>query len=75
MTPLAVDHMVFTDCGCFAPGMVADLVLFDPEMVSDRATPESSRTLGREPPGPGGQGGVFADGQVTDARTGVFLAR
>ena len=76
MTSLAADHMGFPDRGRIAPGMVADLVLFDPETVSDRATPEAPHELsvGIHRVLVGGET-VFADGAVTDARPGVFLAR
>ena len=76
MTSLAADHMGFADRGRIAPGMVADLVLFDPETVSDRATPEAPHELsvGIHRVLVGGET-VFADGAVTDARPGVFLAR
>ena len=76
MTSLAADHMGFDDRGRIAPGMVADLVLFDPETVSDRATPEAPHELsvGIRRVLVGGET-VFADGVVTGARPGVFLAR
>ncbi|MDE3262166.1 MAG: D-aminoacylase [Acidobacteriota bacterium] len=76
MTSLAADHMGFDDRGRIAPGMVADLVLFDPETVSDRATPEAPHELsvGIHRVLVGGET-VFADGVVADARPGVFLAR
>ena len=76
MTSLAADHMGFRDRGRIAPGMVADLVLFDPETVSDRATPEAPHELsvGIQRVLVGGET-VFADGVVTGARPGVFLAR
>ena len=76
MTSLAADHMGFGDRGRIAPGMVADLVLFDPEAVSDRATPEAPHELsvGIHRVLVGGET-VFADGVVTDARPGVFLVR
>ena len=76
MTSLAADHIGFADRGRIAPGMVADLVLFDPETVSDRATPEAPHELsvGIHRVLVGGET-VFADGVVTDARPGVFLVR
>ena len=76
MTSLAADHMGFAERGRIAPGMVADLVLFDPETVSDRATPEAPHELsvGIQRVLVAGET-VFADGAVTDARPGVFLAR
>lgn len=38
MTGLAASHMGFADRGRIAPGMAADLVLFDPALIADRAT-------------------------------------
>lgn len=76
MTSLAADHMGFTDRGRLAPGMVADLVVFDPETVSDRATPAAPHELsvGIRRVLVAGET-VFVDGAVTDARPGAFLAR
>jgi N-acyl-D-amino-acid deacylase len=42
-TSLAAAHMGFTERGTIAPGMFADLVLFDPETIADHATPERPR--------------------------------
>ena len=42
MTSLSAAHMGFTDRGTIAPGKRADLVLFDPKTVADRATPDES---------------------------------
>lgn len=76
MTSLAADHMGFGDRGRIAPGMVADLVVFDPATVADRATPEAPHELsvGIQRVLVGGEI-VFEDGAVTGARPGVFLAR
>ncbi len=38
MTALSAQHMGFDDRGVIAPGMIADLVLFNPDAVTDRAT-------------------------------------
>lgn len=76
MTSLAADHLGFADRGRIAPGMAADLVLFDPETVADRATPEAPHELsvGIHRVLVAGET-VFEGGAVTDARPGVFLAR
>ena len=76
MTSLSADHLGFTGRGRIAPGLAADLVLFDPETVSDRATPEAPHELsvGIHRVLVAGET-VFGDGTVSDARPGVFLAR
>ena len=76
MTSLAAAHVAIRDRGRIAPGMYADLVLFDPATVSDRATPREPHVMsvgiarvwvnGAE---------VFVDGKVTGARPGRVLRR
>jgi N-acyl-D-amino-acid deacylase len=76
MTSLPAAHMGFKDRGTIAPGMRADLVLFDPKTVVDRSTPANSTlpaagiarvwTNGVE---------VYRDGRSTGARPGVVLRR
>ncbi len=76
MTSLAADHMGWVDRGRIAPGMPADLVLFDPETIAERATPDDPHALsvGIHRVLVGGET-VFLDGLVTDARPGAFLTR
>jgi N-acyl-D-amino-acid deacylase len=45
MSGMAADHMGFRDRGYLRPGLAADLVLFDPSMVQDRATVEAPTRL------------------------------
>jgi N-acyl-D-amino-acid deacylase len=76
MTSLAAAHAGLTGRGTVAPGMRADLVLFDPRVVADRATTSNPRataagvvrvwTNGVE---------VYADGRTTGARPGLVLRR
>ncbi|MGH7519128.1 MAG: N-acyl-D-amino-acid deacylase family protein [Gemmatimonadales bacterium] len=76
MTSLSAAHMGIRDRGAIAPGMRADLVLFDPKTVLDRSTPENPMapaagivrvwTNGVE---------VYRDGRATGARPGQVLRR
>jgi N-acyl-D-amino-acid deacylase len=76
MTSLAAEHMGIKDRGRITPGMFADLVLFDPATVIDRATPAEPHLVsvgiarvwvnGAE---------VFADGKTTTARPGKVIRR
>ena len=76
MTSLTAEHLGLAGRGRLAPGYAADLVLFDPETVGDRATPEDPRALsvGIHRVFVAGET-VFENGRVTAARPGRFLAR
>ena len=75
-TGLAADHMGLTGRGRIAPGQAADLVLFDPATVQDRATPAEPQavSVGVRRVWVNGQV-VFADGAATAARPGRVLRR
>ncbi len=45
MTSLAAEHTGIRDRGIIAPGMRADLVLFDPSTVKDNSTVQNSKAL------------------------------
>jgi N-acyl-D-amino-acid deacylase len=62
--------------GIIAPGKFADLVLFDPATVIDRATPAEPHavSVGIERVWVNGQV-VFVDGRATGARPGRVLRR
>jgi len=76
MTGLAARHMGFTDRGAIRPGAFADLVLFDPQTVIDRATPASPTLQSRGILAVWVNGvRVFADGQATGARPGQTVRR
>jgi N-acyl-D-amino-acid deacylase len=76
MTGLTAEHMGFDDRGLIQPGMVADMVLFDPDTVIDNATPEdpSALSTGIEMVWVSGEL-VYADGATTDARPGQVIRR
>jgi N-acyl-D-aspartate/D-glutamate deacylase len=71
---LAAAHMGFYDRGLIRAGMKADLVLFDPDRVIDRATPEKPETLsvGIERVWVNGES-VFENGKVTGKRPGQLI--
>lgn len=76
MTGQAADNMGFTDRGYLREGLAADLVLFDPDTIMDRATPAEPFALAE------GIISVWVAGEqvydrdsVTDARPGRFLSR
>jgi len=76
MTSLPARTFGFTERGLIRPGMVADLVLFDPASVSDKATFEDPHrysegfdyVLVNGVP-------VVAEGQITDERPGKFVSQ
>jgi N-acyl-D-amino-acid deacylase len=74
MTSLPARTFGFHDRGLIRPGMVADLVLFDPERVVDKATfgEPHQYSEGFDYVIVNGVA-VVADGQVTDDRPGEFL--
>jgi len=76
MTGLAAEHMNFRDRGVIRAGARADLVLFDPDNVADRATPKQPerRSEGIESVWVAGQK-VFEGGRDTGARPGVVIRR
>ena len=76
MTSLAAAHVGITRRGAIAPGSYADLVLFDPETVIDRATPaEPHQTaVGITTVWVNGQP-VWQDGKTTANRPGRLLKR
>ncbi len=65
----------FHDRGIVRPGFVADLVLFDPETVTDKATfaEPHQYTEGFDYVVVNGVV-VVADGELTDERPGKFIA-
>jgi len=73
---LAARHMGFTDRGTLAPGLIADLVLFDPDAIIDNATPQEPEKLSSGILGVWVNGEqVFADGQSTGKRPGRVIQR
>jgi N-acyl-D-amino-acid deacylase len=76
MTALAADHVGLRDRGRLVPGAFADLVLFDPATVADRATTSEPQALsvGIDRVWVNGQV-VYADGETTWARAGTALHR
>lgn len=76
MTSLAADHVGIVDRGRLVPGAWADLVLFDPATVIDRATTSDPHALstGIERVWVNGKA-VFANGAATGLKPGRVLRR
>jgi dihydroorotase/N-acyl-D-amino-acid deacylase len=76
MTSLPADHMGLSERGTLAEGMIADIVVFDPETVADRSTFQDPHQY------PAGIDWVIINGTVAvddgvfkDARAGEVLRR
>ena len=76
MSGLSAAHMGINDRGRIAPGMAADLVLFNPVTVIDRATPQEPTALsdGIDSVWVNGEL-VYRDGATTGQRPGTFIER
>ncbi len=75
-TSLAAAHMGLRERGTIAPGMYADLVLFDPATIVDRATPQQPREASTGVHRVWVNGvEVFGDGRATGAKAGKVLRR
>jgi N-acyl-D-amino-acid deacylase len=76
MTSLAADHVGLRDRGRLVPGAYADLVLFDPATVMDRATPADPHAISVGIERVWVNGALaYASGAVTGARAGRVLRR
>ena len=76
MTGLSAQHMGIKDRGLVAPGMAADLVLFDPETVIDNATTSDPAALNTGITSVWVNGElVFENGAVTGTHPGVIVRR
>jgi N-acyl-D-amino-acid deacylase len=75
-TALAAAHVGIGDRGAIQPGMMADLVLFDPSSVLDRATPAQPHALsvGIQRVWVNGEI-VYENGRTTDRRPGRVIRR
>ena len=75
-TGMAAEHMGIADRGLIRAGMMADLVIFDPETIIDHATPLEPQLLSDGISAVWVNGElVFQDGATTDARPGRVLRR
>ncbi len=76
MTSASADHVGILARGTIRPGAYADLVLFDPETVADRATHDDPNepSVGIDRVLVNGTI-VYENGHVTDARPGLVIRR
>ena len=74
MTSRAAKHMGITNRGLIEPGYQADLVLFDPDTITDTATLENgqSQSVGVQAVWVNGVA-VYRDGRSTSARPGMVI--
>lgn len=76
MSGLTAQHLGITDRGTIRAGMRADLVLFDPGIVNDRATIENPKALSVGIAGVWVNGQrVFADGHALERYPGEIIKR
>ena len=76
MTSLSAAHVGLSNRGLVKPGYIADLVLFDPLTITDKATIEDPKQLSEGITGVWVNGErVWGDGSATSARPGVLVSR
>ena len=76
MSGLPADHLGLKNRGYIREGFAGDLVLFDPERVIDRATPEEPDRLSEGIAAVWVNGELaFSNGSATSARSGQFISR
>jgi N-acyl-D-amino-acid deacylase len=76
MTSLAAAHVGINDRGLVKPGYIADLVLFDPLTITDRATIENPQQLSEGIVGVWVNGDrVWSEQKLTNERPGILISR
>ena len=76
MTTLAATHVGIRDRGRIAPGQRADLVLFDPTTIADRATPADPHAIAAGIAKVWVNGALaYENGRVTGVRAGQVIRR